>query len=101
MVKRGRIASRPSRPRASLGSKSRVRIGRSPSSSAGSFSSGGASHGSGIGVRRSPFGATRRWYGSRGRSTRWGIGCLVVLLIIVALVVCLSLAGVVSLGGLF
>ena len=86
MVGRTRLSSKSSRPGGGLGAKSTMKPGRpAPSASSASFSSPRR-----VVVPR--FGAPRR--------TRIGLGCLVVLLLVVGIVACLALTGAISIASL-
>jgi len=94
MVGRTRLSSKSSRPGGGLGAKSTMKPGRPVrSASSASFSS----------PRRAVvprFGAPRRWYRARSRRTRFGLGCLAVLLLVVGIVACLALTGAISIASL-
>ncbi len=94
MMGRSRLSSKTSRPGGGLSSKSHMQPGRpSRSSSGGAFS----------GPRRvviPRFGGPRRWYRAHSRRARFGLGCLVLLLVAVGIFACLALTGVISIAGL-
>jgi hypothetical protein len=87
MVGRTRLSSKSSRPGGGLGAKSTMKPGRPARwASSASFSSPRRL----VVVPR--FGAPRRWYRARSRRTRFGLGCLaVLLLLVVGIVACLAL----------